>query len=236
MGSERMPGKVLRPLAGKPSLSHIFDILSSTRQLGGFCVVTTSLSEDDEIESLCFKNRVRCYRGSVHDVLDRFRIAAEAERPDNIIRVTGDDPLMDPEIIGRVIDEHCEGGFDYTSNMIERTYPRGMDTEAVRYSALEHAWRTTADKDDREHVTLYIRRHPELFSMHSVRSTREPRDEIRLCLDTEEDYSLLKELYKELYKGKVITLDEVLALLDRKPELLELNMMIRQKQVKGKTY
>lgn len=97
-------------------------------------MVTTTLNEkDDPIEQVCRENNVRCYRGSVHDVLDRFRIAAKKEKPDIIIRVTGDDPLMDPEIIDKVIREHIEGGFDYSSNMIERTFPRGMDTEAIRY-------------------------------------------------------------------------------------------------------
>ena len=236
MGSERMPGKVIKELAGIPSLVHIFKILSKSELTDDFVVVTTSLSEDDVIEQICNENNVRCYRGSVHDVLDRFRIAAIAEKPDNIIRVTGDDPLMDPEIIDKVIREHIEGGFDYTSNMIQRTYPRGMDTEAVKYESLEYSWRTTSDRDDREHVTLYIRRHPQKFSMHSVVKDGNPLDHVRLCLDTEEDYKLLSVIYNTIYKGKVISLNEVVALLNEKPELLKFNEMITQKQVKGKTY
>jgi len=236
MGSERMPGKVLKKLAGIPSLVHIFKILSKSVLTDDFVVVTTSLTEDDNIEQVCNENKIRCYRGSVHDVLDRFRIAAEAEKPDNIIRVTGDDPLMDPEIIDKVIREHIEGGFDYTSNMIERTYPRGMDTEVVKYETLEYAWKTTADKDDREHVTLYVRRHPERFTMHSVVRESEQLDHIRLCLDTEEDYKLLSEIYNCIYKGDVIKLDEVMKLISERPELLKFNEMISQKPVKGKVY
>lgn len=236
MGSERMPGKVLKELSGIPSLVHIFRILSKSKLTDDFVVVTTSLSEDDPIETICHEHNVRCYRGSVHDVLDRFRMAAAAEKPDNIIRVTGDDPLMDPEIIDKVISEHIEGGYDYSSNMIERTYPRGMDTEVVRYETLEYAWKTTADKDDREHVTLYVRRHPEKFTMHSVVREGEPLDHIRLCLDTEEDYKLISGIYNNIYNGDVITLDEVLKLFSEKPELLKLNEMISQKPVKGKIY
>ena len=236
MGSERMPGKVLRELSGIPSLVHIFKILSGAKLLDDFVVVTTTLYEDDSIEQVCKENNVRCYRGSVHDVLDRFRIAAEEEKPDNIIRVTGDDPLMDPEIIDKVIGEHIDGGFDYSSNMIERTFPRGMDTEAIKYETLEHTWKTTADKDDREHVTLYIRRHPEKYKMHSVIRTGEPLDHIRLCLDTEEDSKLISEIYDNIYEGKVITLDKVLKLLNEKPELLKLNEMVSQKPVKGKIF
>jgi spore coat polysaccharide biosynthesis protein SpsF len=236
MGSERMPGKVLRDLSGIPSLVHIFKILSRSRSTNRFVVVTTTLSEDDKIEHLCEDHNVACYRGSVHDVLDRFRIAAQSERPDNIVRVTGDDPLMDPRIIDKVITEHIEGDFDYTSNMIERTYPRGMDTEVMKYSVLEKAWTTTSDRDDREHVTLFIRRHPEMFSMHNVANAGEKLDHIRLCLDTEPDYELISKIYDELYNGDVIYLEEVIALLRSTPELLAINQMITQKPVKGKIF
>ena len=236
MGSERMPGKVLKELSGIPSLVHIFRIMSESKLTNGFAVVTTTLSEDDVIEDLCRRNSVACYRGSVHDVLDRFRIAVEAEKPDNVIRVTGDDPLMDPKIIDRVISAHIEGGYDYTSNMIDRTYPRGMDTEVVRTQALKYAWTHTADKDDREHVTLYIRRHPEMFSMHNVSCDLGNYEHIRLCLDTESDYELLSAIYDELYEGSTVELESVLDLLEKRPELLKLNEEIKQKTVKGKIY
>jgi spore coat polysaccharide biosynthesis protein SpsF len=233
MGSERMPGKVLKELSGKPALIHIFDILKQTKKLDDFIVLTTILDEDDAIENLSKQNSVRCIRGSVHDVLDRFRIAAETLKPDRIVRVTGDDPLMDPEIIDRVIEEHNEGDFDYTSNMIERTYPRGMDTEVIEFSALKSSWQSTSDKDDHEHVTLYIRRHPDLFKTHSVKKAGEPLDNLRLCLDTEEDLKLISEIYKHLYNGKPIKLEEVISFLNENPELKEINSNIKQKPVKG---
>lgn len=231
-----MPGKVLRELSGIPSLVHIFRIMSESKLTNRYAVVTTTLSEDDVIDDLCRKHSVACYRGSVHDVLDRFRIAVEAEKPDNVIRVTGDDPLMDPKVIDRVISAHIEGGYDYTSNMTERTYPRGMDTEVVKTQALKYAWTHTADKDDREHVTLYIRRHPEMFSMCNVSHGTGRYDHIRLCLDTESDYRLLSAIYDELFDGNTIELGRVLELLERRPELLKLNEEIKQKTVKGKIY
>lgn len=236
MGSERMPGKVLADLAGIPSLIHIFNILRETKNLNDFIVVTTILSEDDIIEEICLKNSVKVFRGSVHDVLDRFRIAAEELKPDRIIRVTGDDPLMDPEIIDKVIAEHNEGDFDYTSNMVERTYPRGMDTEVIEYDSLEKSWRSTSDKDDHEHVTLFIRRHPELFKIHSVTKEGEPLDDLRLCLDTENDFRLIKEIYNNLYRNCPIKLEEVINFLERNPELKKINSNIKQKPVKGKVF
>ncbi len=236
MGSERMPGKVIKDLAGIPALVHIFGILRNAKRLDDFAVVTTVLKEDDAIEMICDENSVKTIRGSVHDVLDRFRIAAEFYKPSRIIRVTGDDPLMDPEIIDQVIEEHCHGDFDYTSNMIERTFPRGMDTEVIEYSALEKSWRNTSDKDDHEHVTLYIRRNPELFKIHNVFNKNERTDDLRLCLDTEEDLELMKIIYENLYRGEVIRLDEVIKFLNDNPGYKKINSVVEQKKVKGKIY
>ena len=236
MGSERMPGKVIRELAGIPSIVHIFNILRTSKRIDDFVVLTTVLEEDDVIEKISRENSVKVFRGSVHDVLDRFRIAAEELKPQRIIRVTGDDPLMDPEIIDKVISEHVSGGFDYSSNMEYRTYPRGMDTEVIEYSVLEKCWRSTSDKDDREHVTLYIRRHPELFNIQNVRKEGEPLDDLRLCLDTEEDLKLITELYDNLYQNRPIKLDEVIRYLDLNPELKSINSHVSQKPVKGKVF
>ncbi|MBK8551362.1 MAG: glycosyltransferase family protein [Ignavibacteria bacterium] len=236
MGSERMPGKVIKELAGIPSLVHIFNILKESKRLDDFAVVTTALKEDDVLESICRENSVKIFRGSVHDVLDRFRIAAEALKPDRIIRVTGDDPLMDPEIIDKIISEHLNGDYDYSSNMVERTYPRGMDTEVIEYESLQKSWRSTSDKDDREHVTLFIRNNPEMFKIHSVRKEGKPLDDLRLCLDTEEDLKLISEIYSNLYKNHPIRLNEITEFLDKNPRLKNINSNIKQKSVKGKVY
>lgn len=236
MGSERMPGKVLKELAGIPALVHIFNILRQTKSLDEFVVVTTVLEEDDPIESICRKNSVKVLRGSVHDVLDRFRLAAEKYKPQRIIRVTGDDPLMDPDIIDKVIARHSDGNYDYTSNMVERTYPRGMDTEVIEFDAMKKAWRSASDKDDHEHVTLYIRRNPELFKIGSVVNDEPRSDDLRLCLDTREDLKLMENIYDKLYKGKVIRLNEVINFLNENPHLKEINSGVKQKSVKGKVF
>ncbi|MBK8982290.1 MAG: glycosyltransferase family protein [Ignavibacteria bacterium] len=236
MGSERLPGKVLKPLSGIPSLVHIFNILKEVKNLDGYAVVTSVLKEDDEIEKVCIAYGVKCIRGSVHDVLDRFRLAAEILKPDVIVRVTGDDPLMDPEIIEKVISEHLSGDNDYTSNISERTFPRGMDTEVININVLEKCWRESSDKDDHEHVTLYIRRNPDKFRIKSIKKNGSSAGDIRLCLDTEEDYSLVKIIYEKLYSGKVIRLEEVLNLLELEPELRHINENIQQKKVKDKIF
>lgn len=236
MGSERMPGKVIKNLAGIPSLVHIFAILKESELTDNFAVITTILEEDDEIEKLCIENKVKVIRGSVHDVLDRFRTAIEIFKPKRVIRVTGDDPLMDPEIIDKVISSHCSGNFDYSSNIIDRTYPRGMDTEVIDSQVLKRVWRTTSDRDDHEHVTLYIRRNPGKFRMNSVMNEHADLSSLRLCMDREEDYELVKIIYDNLYNGKVIRLSEVTEFLNKNPELKRINADVRQKEVKGVVY
>lgn len=235
-GSERMPGKVIKELAGKPSLVHIFNILKESEKLDDFAVITTVLKEDDIIEDICRKNSVRVFRGSVHDVLDRFRIAAEILKPDLIIRVTGDDPLMDPDIIDKVISAHNPEKFDYTSNIIHRTYPRGMDTEVINHESLEKCWRTTSDRDDHEHVTLFIRRNPDIFNLQNVMKDGKPLSDLRLCLDTEKDYELIKAVYDKLYCGRPIKLSEILELFEENPGMLKINSGVVQKKVKGVVY
>lgn len=235
-GSERMPGKVLKNLSGIPSLVHIFSILHESELTDDFAVITTVLEEDDKIEKLCIEHNVKVIRGSVHDVLSRFKTAIDKFKPKRVIRVTGDDPLMDPEIIDKVISGHCSGNYDYTSNIIVRTYPRGMDTEVIESDVLEKVWRTTSDRDDHEHVTLYIRRNPDLFRMHCIKNEKGDLSNLRLCMDREEDYELLKIIYEKLYKGKAIKLDEVTAFLNMNPELKRINEDVRQKEVKGVVY
>ncbi|MDZ4713431.1 MAG: glycosyltransferase family protein [bacterium] len=236
MGSERMPGKVMMKLAGIPSLVHIFNILRETKTIDDLAVLTTTLQEDDTIEATAKENGVKVFRGEVNDVLSRFRIAAESLKPKRIIRVTGDDPLMDPEIIDKVVGEHFNGDYDYTSNIVERTYPRGMDTEVIEYASLEKSWLTTDDEDDKEHVTLYIRRHPEIFRINNVKRAGKRLDDIRLCLDTEEDAKVISAIFDTLYNGVPIRLDEAIEFLDKNPELKKINSGIQQKAIKGKVY
>lgn len=236
MGSERMPGKVLSSLAGIPSLVHIFTILRYCKRVDDFAVLTTGLKEDDVIENISGEHGVRVFRSSVHDVLERFRVAALELKPEKIVRVTGDDPLMDPEIVDRVIGEHDSGKYDYTSNMIERSYPRGMDTEVIEYDALKRTWESTSDRDDREHVTLYIRRNPAMFRLHNVRDKNDDNSDLRFCIDTEDDYRFVSKIFEELYDGSPIKMNSVIGFLNENPEMRKINSHIKQKPVKGRVF
>jgi spore coat polysaccharide biosynthesis protein SpsF len=192
---------------------------------------------DDLIEKLAEALGIKAVRGSVHDVLDRFRLAAILTEPDRVIRVTGDEPLIDPEVVDYLIEKHTNSSCEYTTNQIERTYPRGLDVEVIELSALEKCWHLTADRDDHEHVTTYIRDHQELFKIQNIKAKpNHARPKWRLCLDTKEDYKAISAIYDNLYNGKAISLTEVIVFLDNHPEIIALNNMVEQSRVRGRVY
>ena len=164
MGSTRFPGKVMTDLAGRPLLDHVVKRAQQAHMLTLVRVATSDCPADDIIAQFCKEEEIPYFRGSEEDVLDRFYHAAEHFSADVIVRLTADCPLLDPEIIDRVVKFFQSGEYDYVSNTrIEPTYPDGLDTEVFRYSALERAWREACLRSEREHVTPYIWKQPTLF-------------------------------------------------------------------------
>jgi len=232
-GSTRFPGKVLKPLAGRPLLSHIIERLRSAGSLDTIVIATTASSQDRPVIDLAERAGVAWYAGSEQDVLARYAEAAEMVRADLVVRVTGDCPLIDPDTVDGVVRYFRAHDFDYVGAGAADGLPRGLDTEIFTREALDRAHRLAQGTPAREHVTLYIYRHPEQF-----RCDRYPapaalqRPGRRLCVDEEADYRLLAHIYDRLYRpGEIIEIRDVLALLDREPELLKINAHVRQHTV-----
>jgi len=235
MSSTRLPGKVLRPLAGKPALEMMIERVRRSRRIHQVVVATTVNPADDVLEQLARRLAVSCFRGSEEDVLDRVLRAARSAAADVIVELTGDCPIIDPEVIDRVIDVYLEGSYDYVSNGLHKTtYPAGMETQVFATSVLAEVAHLTHDPADREHVSLYIYEHPERYKLHNVESgLPEKHRAPRLTLDTAEDYELIAAIYEELYPKKpAFSLDDVLRLFDRRPELLALNAAVLDKPVR----
>jgi spore coat polysaccharide biosynthesis protein SpsF len=163
MSSTRFPGKVLADLAGKPMLWHVVDRTQRARQIDQVCVVTSDFPDDDVIAEFCVKLGVACFRGNLHDVLDRYYQAAAKMEADPIVRITADCPLIDPDVVDAVITMFKTGEYDYVSNTIERTFPDGLDVEVFRFASLKRAWNEAPAGYDREHVTSFFCKHPEKF-------------------------------------------------------------------------
>lgn len=228
--SSRLPNKVLADILGQPMLARQIERVRRATSLDQLVVVTSTAAEDDAIESLCAAIGVACFRGSLDDVLDRFYQAARAYQASDIVRLTGDCPLADPVVIDRVVREHIEQGADFTSNALEPTFPDGLDVEVMRFSALEWAWREARMTSEREHVTPGIYQHPERFSLWPVVQA-ENQTHMRWVVDNPEDLSFVRTVYQRLYPGNpVFSSEDILALLQREPELAALNAHIPRNQ------
>jgi glutamate-1-semialdehyde 2,1-aminomutase len=221
--SSRLPGKVLKPILNKPMLGYQIERVLQTRNIDKLIVATSTDPSDDDIESLCKKINVHCSRGSLDDVLDRFYQAAKIWEPQHVVRLTGDCPLTDPEIIDAVIDFYFAGSYDYASNAIQPTFPDGLDVEIFRFFALKEAWNESILPSQREHVTPFIYRQPERFRIGNY-SNAESLSHLRWTVDEPEDFEFITNIYGELYPVKpAFRMADVLDLLQRKPELLDLN-------------
>ncbi len=218
MTSTRFPGKVMKPLLGAPMILRQVERARNSA-LSRLLVIATSVEpSDDPLAELCRAEGLSCHRGSLEDVLGRFHGAASAHGATHAVRLTGDCPLTDPEVIDRVIRAHLDGGFDYTSNTQERTFPDGLDVEVCRIEALARAVVEARLPSEREHVTPYLYRHPETFRLGQVKD-REDHSNLRLTVDEPDDLALVEKIYQALYPAKhLFPLGDIIALLDAHPD------------------
>lgn len=234
MTSTRLPGKVLRPILGRPMLELLIERLRRARLVDDVIVATTNNDTDDEIEAVCKRLSAGCYRGSEYDVLDRVVRAAQAHDVDVIVEITADCPLIDPQVVDRLIEMHRQGTADYVANVLKRTYPRGLDTQVFARTVLEEVDRITQDPADREHVSLYIYEHPEKYRLRNLESgLRESLWDLRLTVDTPEDFALVTAIYEALYpQNAAFGLADIVAFLESRPELAAINRDIKQKSAR----
>ena len=222
MGSTRLPGKVLRPLAGKEVLWHVVTRVRVCTNIAKVIVATSTSAIDDVLVSYCEEAGFEVRRGSETDVLLRFFEVA-SEFPDHdIVRITADCPLVDPALLSDMTNAFRASPCDYFSNCHPvRTFAKGFDIEIVRSSALRQACAEAADPYEREHVTPYFYRHPEKFSLGLLRAPVD-RSQIRVTLDTEEDYQLLSRVFEDFARGgKTPDAESVLDYLAQHSETVE---------------
>lgn len=223
MGSTRLPGKVLKDIAGRPMLSYQMERLRRVKRAERIVVATTDQPADDAVERFCQKEKIACVRGSEHDVLARYHLAIERFPADVVVRITADCPLIDPAIVDEAIAAYEP---DYVSNMLETTYPYGMAVEVFSAQALREAHREAKDPAEREHVTPFIWRRPQRYRLKSLTMTPNLSHH-RWTVDTPEDFELVSRLLKTLKPH--FTLQDVLAVLDQHPDWCAINAHIEQK-------
>jgi len=204
LGSTRLPGKVLMDLAGRPMLAQQIVRLRRCRQAEAIVIATTTNPLDDPIVALAEAEGLACYRGSEQDVLSRYVEAARMVRAEIVVRVTADCPLIDAAVTDHVVEILTAGpeSCDYATNTLERTYPRGLDVEALTMEALERCHRLATTEQDREHVTSLIRRSAgDQFRVVSVKDAHDNSD-LRWTVDTQADMDLMRRIYAGLDLGR----------------------------------
>ena len=229
MGSTRLPGKVLKEVAGTPLLALMIERLKRVPDIDKIIVATTIKPADDPIIDLAESVGVDSFRGSEDDVLSRVLDAALHHGVDLIVETTGDCPLIDPETIHQIIETYHNADVDYVSNVIERSYPIGMDTKIFATDILADVAQRTDDPQDHEHVSLYIYHHPEIYRLKNVLAAPKlTAPDWRLTLDTPEDYTLIKTVFETLYPDNpAFSLADMFTLFKDRPDLLEINSHVQ---------
>lgn len=233
MGSSRLPGKVLMTICGKPVLQHIIERLKFCKLINEVILAIPNTKENDILEKFALKNNVAYYRGSENEVLERVYMAAKENNCDVIVGITADNPLIDPEIIDLAVKKHLKSGADYSCTEYPSKFlPVGLGAELFNFNAIKTACKNAKEAYNREHVTSYFYENPDVFKLNSVTlpyNLKNPA--LRLTLDTKEDLELITKIYEDLHKeGEFFKTEEVLNLLNQKPELKEINRHIVQKQ------
>ncbi|KKM70076.1 hypothetical protein LCGC14_1444400 [marine sediment metagenome] len=215
VGSLRLPRKVLKHLEGQTVLARVVNRVSQAKTLDKVVVATTKNRNDNAIVSICWVNGWWCYRGSEEDVLDRYYNVASAFGADVIVRITSDCPLIDPGLIDDAVNKFISlGDMDYVSNLLPRTYPRGLDVEVIGMKVLEDEWRNTTE--NRQHVTLNIRQNPKMYNISNIASKVDCSG-ARWTLDTREDLEFIRKIYKH-FKDSEFTWMDVVQLLTDNPK------------------
>lgn len=253
MSSLRLPGKVLQKIAGKPMLVHVIDRAQRANYIQSVWVATTTDPSDDPIEVLCKQQDIPCYRGSMHDVLDRYYQAARTARVEVIVRLTADCPLLDPGLVDATIDAFRKGA-DFAANRLPppwtRSFPIGLDTEVCSFAALERAWKEARQSYHREHVLpylyegvsfeaktdqpeageTYVCRGDSLHGFHIAQLHHYPEyGTLRWTVDTPADLELVRQVFSRLAGKPDFNWLDVLALFESDPELARINADVQHK-------
>ena len=225
MTSTRLPGKVLLEAVGKPMLELMVERLRRSPTLNGIIIATTENQTDDPIAHLTSRLGIDCHRGSEEDVLQRVLDAARAYQVDVIVEIPGDCPLIDSAYVDVCVEDYCSGNADYVSSALSESFPKGTEVQVFATETLADVAKRTNNRKDREHVSLFMYRNPDLYQIRSVAAPLDiARPEVHLTLDEQADFEFIRTIFEALYPEKSdFSLVDVLTYLDTRPELLQMN-------------
>jgi spore coat polysaccharide biosynthesis protein SpsF len=224
-GSQRLPKKVLKKIEGKTMLEHIINFLKFCKKIDDVIIATSTLKQDNQIETICLKNRVKYFRGSSNNVLKRYYDCATHFKGDIIVRITADNPLIDPKIVDKAVSLLMKKKYDYVTNMIDQTFPIGYLVEVFTYDTLKNMKTFHKDKQSKEHVTFQLRKKPKEIKIGEIFTPKnKQRPNWRLTVDYKNDLKLIKKIYSKLYSpNSFINYNDVFNFLEQNPKLLKIN-------------
>lgn len=236
MTSTRLPGKVMRPILNQPMLLRQIERIRRACTLSHLVVATSDTPMDDPLAEVCRDATVDLYRGSLNDVLSRYAEATKRFMPVHIVRLTGDCPLTDPAVIDRVVTHHVTCRADYTCNVSPPTYPDGLDVEVMKASALNAAHEEATSATEREHVTLFITRRPDRFSIANVANDDGDLSHLRWTVDELADFELVEAIYGALYPSNpAFTTADIVSWLHENPSWRDHNVRHKRNEGLAKT-
>jgi len=225
MASSRLPGKVLMDLGGRTVLSHVIERCMAIRNSSIVCCAVSDRADCEPVAEEAERCGAIVFRGSDHDVLERYYMAAVDLKADAILRVTSDCPLIDPEVAANLIDLFCSTGADFATNNMPPLWPHGLDCEAISLKWLERAWKEAVDPMDREHVSPFIRRHPDARIVN-LKGPGGQFSDHRWTLDYPEDIEFFRALFAQLPREpQIASMKKILSILSIQPEISDINRM-----------
>ena len=223
MSSSRFNKKVLKTVLGRPMLELEIERVQQCKRIDRVVVVTSTSLEDQQIVHLCGKINVDVFCGSLDNVLDRFYQAARKYHPDHIVRLTGDCPLIDPDIVDAMVQLYLEKKCDYATNCMPPTFPDGLDAEIFSYEILEQARKEASLPSHLEHISLLFEEQPKRFKIENL-ACHQDLSAMRWTVDEPEDLEFVRAVFEDLYQGNPkFGMNDVLNLVARKPALALLN-------------
>ena len=225
MGSSRLPGKIMKKINGDiPMLKFQLDQLEFSKNIDQIIIATTTLEPDNLIVDFCKKNNLECFRGESKDVLDRYYKCAKKFNFPIIVRITSDNPLIDPTIVDHVISRFIDSDYDYMSTEVKKS-PLGFAVEVFTFKSIKKAWEEAKLPSEHEHVTPYFYNNPDKFKIESV-SQEKDLSHIRCTVDTEYDFKLIEKIILKI-ETRPIHLDHILDLFSKDTNLLEINKHVK---------
>jgi spore coat polysaccharide biosynthesis protein SpsF len=229
MSSERLPAKSMLLLADKPLIWHIIERAKAIENISNVVLATGDSKINDPLESIALEAGISVFRGSENNVLERYKLASDKHDSDYVVRITGDNPFTDPTYASMALEIAVESGTDLSSLI---NIPIGTAVEIIKKTALDEAFAMSHEGYHFEHVTPFIKEHPELFKIERHPALfKNPFENLRLTVDTKEDYELASKIYESLYKGEIFSLENIISFLQKNPAFVKINNGIKQRGI-----